>query len=206
MKFSHTKLELVRQNPGLAKDLLSKKDEHFNFSMNRAWVYAARKYHQAEKNKSVAFDYFENSVENNFKMNKVNIQKKTNLLIKLDNYFESYNQLEHEFYDYSNRITIDIQHGNIISGEIFRYDKTPNNGYAITLMDRENSIWANQLRFPLFQIHFSNVFKCPIDLIKVGTYNFEEEKHEYITYDEDTLRQAESEIRFISNEINKIQL
>lgn len=203
MKFSHTKLEQVRQNPELAKDLLSKKDEHFNYSMNRAWVYAARKYHQTENDKSAAFDYFENTVENNFKTNKSNNLKKANLLIKLDNYFENYKLLEFEFYDFSNRVTVDIQHGNIISGEIFRYDKIPNNGYAVTLLDRENSIWANQLRFPLFQIHFSNVFNCPADLIKVGVYNFESEVHEYITFDEITLRQAEIEIKHISNEINK---
>lgn len=204
MKFSHLKLEQIRHNPAAVKDVLSGQDGRF--SMNRVWYYAARRYHQSKQDKATAFNYFEDSVNEHFIANKANRLKKEHLLVKLNNYFENYKKLGYEFYDHSNRISIDINHGNIVSGEIFRFDKVPDNKYAVTILDRDDSIWVKELRYPLFQIYFSNLFNCPADDISVGVYNFEQEKHEYISYDELTLKQAENEIKYISSEINKINL
>jgi len=205
MKFSHLKLEKIRINPSGIRDILSVSDGG-RLSMNRVWFFAARKYHQSGGDRNFCMNYFDRMFDEKFVLNVANIRKKELLLDKLDQYINSYIDLKFEFYDYSNRISIDIDHGNMIGGELFRFDKTNEGGYAVTILDKENSIWANQLRFPLFQIHYSNVFDCPSELIKVGIYNFEEEKHEYITYDEVSLKTSEDEIKAISKEINNFKL
>jgi|GEM_PF-4783834 len=205
MKFSHIILEQIRQNPKGAKEILSA-DGGGRLSMNRVWFFAARKYHQSGNDRDYAFNYFENMFDSRFVSNSTNRQRKVELLNKLDNYIKDYQTQGFEFYDYSIRISVDIRYGNMIGGEIFRYDRVGESGYAITLLDKEDSLWAKELRYPLFQIHFSNLFQCPADNIKVGIYNFEKEVHEYISFDEATLKQTEIEVLHISNELNKIQL
>jgi len=74
MKFSHLKLEQIRNNPAAAKEVLSGQDGRF--SMNRVWYYAVRKYHQSNEDKAVAFNYFENSITDHFIDNKANKIKK----------------------------------------------------------------------------------------------------------------------------------
>lgn len=204
MKFSHLKLEQIRHNPAAVKEVLSGQDGRF--SMNRVWYYTVRRFHQSNEDKAEAFNYFENSITDHFIASKANGIKKEQLLVKLNNYFDNYKKLGFEFYDYSNRISIDINHGNIVSGEIFRFDKLPENKYAITILDRDDSIWVKELRYPLFQIYFSNVFNCPTENIKVGVYNFQKENHEYESFDEITLKQTEEEVKQISNELNKVRL
>lgn len=205
MKFSHLKLEQIRHNPAAAKEILAGQDGG-RLSMNRVWYFAARKFHQSGNDKNFAMNYFDELFDKRFVINQTNRQKKEGLLLKLDRYIENYNKLGFEFYDCSNRISIDIEHGNIISGEIFRFDRIFGNKYVVTILDKEDSIWAKELRYPLFQIHFSNVFNCPAENIRVGVYDFLNEEHEYITYDELSLKTSQDEIKAISTEINNSKL
>ncbi|MBV5283808.1 MAG: hypothetical protein JZU53_15415 [Paludibacter sp.] len=201
MKFSHTKLEQIRHNPGNIKQIIS--SGRGSFSKNSAWKFSIKKYHQKDSDKSFAFRHFEEMFDRNFVANNGNRLIKLELMEKLENYIEDYEKQKFEFYDYSNRISIDIEHGNMISGEIFRFDKTLN-GFAITLFHNDDSIWIKELRYPLLQIYFSNKFQCPAELIKVGVYNFIDEVHEYNTFDEITLQQSWEEITKLSDTINKI--
>ncbi|MDD4972086.1 MAG: hypothetical protein PHT07_21885 [Paludibacter sp.] len=203
MKFSHTKLEQIRNNPGNIKQIVS--DGRGSFSKNAAWKFSIKKYHQKDSNKDFAFRYFEEMFERNFVDNNANRIIKVELLEKLERYVEDYEKQKFEFYDYSNRISIDINHGNMISGEIFRFDKTEN-GFAVTLFHNDDSIWIKELRYPLLQIHFSDKLNCPAEFVKVGVYNFIDEIHEYNTFDELTLHQSWDEIVKISGEINRIVL
>jgi hypothetical protein len=205
MKFSHRYLEQIRYNPQNAKQII-KESEGGRYSMNRVWFFAARKYHQNDDDEKSACDYFQQSFDNHFVSNRLNEQKKNDLLGKLKNYIRDYSSLDFSFYDYSNRVSIDILHNNIVSGEVFRLDKTIAGGYAITLLDKDNSIWAKELRYPLLQVHYSNVFNCPTELIKIGVYNFEKESHEYQTFDIQTLDQTWKEVLDLSNKINKLVL
>jgi len=203
MKFSHLKLEQIRNNPGNFKQIVA--GSRGSFSMNKTWKLAIKKYHQANRDKELAFNHFEEMFDRNFVLNNQNRQRRELLLEKLERYISNYNTLGFEYYDYTNRVTIDINHGNVITGEIFRLDKTTD-GLVVTLFQNEDSIWIKELRYPLLQIYYSNTLQIPTDKIKVGIYDFAAEKHEYNTFDELTLIQAQNEVRNLSNEINRIVL
>ncbi|MHB9054872.1 MAG: hypothetical protein ACYC2P_01790 [Paludibacteraceae bacterium] len=204
MKFSHLMLEQIRRNPGSTKEILTNIGRG-SFSMNSAWKNAVKKYHQTDGNRHEAFQHFDRMFDKNFVLNDVNNRKKGLLIEKLDYYIENYNSLHFNYYNYSYRISIDIRHGNFITGEIFRLDKVKK-GYAVTIFQKEDHIWLNELRFPLLQIHYSNILNCPFDEVKVGIYNFEKNTHEYVVFDENTLRQAQQEAFNISNDINKVTI
>jgi hypothetical protein len=197
MKFSHAKLEQIRKAPKDFKNILGEKGQG-TMSINRLWQFAVRHYHQKKNDKNYAIMYFEDKCER-FVANAINRAKIDNHLSKLEKYIKSYNKLGYDYYDYSNRLSFDIGFDNFISGEIFRIDKKPDEGYAITLLwkDEEN-LWNDQLRFPVFQINYSDLFKCPVDAISVGVYDFNKEKHEYKTFDDYELKNAKKEIISIS--------
>lgn len=116
---------------------------------------------------------------------------------------KNYNKLGFEYYDYSNRLSCDIGFNNFITGEIFRIDKKPEEGYSITLFWKEDDFWDEQLRFPLLQINYSTLFKCPVDAISVGVYDFNKDKHENKTFDDYELKNAKKEIVNISKIISR---
>lgn len=196
MKFSHRNLEAIRQNPKNFKQILNSSGGRI--SMARYWQFAARRYHQSSNDDELAVNYLENNCLNHFVNNASNSGKIRKLIDKLHLYFEDYKKQNIEFYDYTNRISIDIQNNNFITGEIFRIDKKNDGGYKIALFSKLDSIWANELRFPLLQIYYSNLFECPTMDIEVGVYNLEKDKHEYLFFDEETLQQAWNEITQIS--------
>ncbi len=204
MKFSHIKLEQIRHNPDNVKEILTNSGSG-SFSMNSAWKNSVKKYHQSDGNREEAFKHFDAMFNRNFILNETNNRKKGVLMEKLEQYIKSYQLLKLEHYNYSHRVSIDIHHNNFITGEIFRLDKS-DKGYVVTLFQKEDKIWMGELRFPLIQIYYSNIFNCPVDDIKVGIYNFEKDAHEYLTFDEYALKSAQDEIYNLSNKINKILL
>ncbi|SHJ89093.1 hypothetical protein SAMN05444280_1382 [Tangfeifania diversioriginum] len=200
MKLKHRYLEQVRRNPQSVKQILQETSGGGK-TMVRCWDRAIGHYHKNEDSKS-ALSYL-NSALSNFNDNRTNNVKKDMLIEKFNNYTHEYLNLDFKNIKVNSRINIDIHHNNYLTGEIFRVDQTPENGFAITLMNRNDEIWATELRFRILQIYYSNIYKCPYDLIKVGVFNFEEELHEYTSFDEIELNQAWQEIIDISNKINK---
>lgn len=199
MKFSHRNLEAIRQNPVNFKQILGSSGGRL--SMARCWQFAARRYHQNDNDEEKAVKYLEDSCINQFVNNASNAGKIRVLVDKLYKYFKDYQKQNVNFYDYSNRISLDIQNNNFITGEVFRIDQKNNKGYKITLFSKQDTIWANELRYPLLQIYYSNIFECPVMDIEVGIYNLERDKHEYLCFDEETLQQAWNEVTQISSTI-----
>lgn len=117
MKFSHLNLEKIRQSPADVKAILA--GGNGRMSMNRVWTFAARKYHQTGGDRNFALNYFEESFDRNFASNDKNRAKKEELLLKLENYITEYLSLGIAFYDYPIRITIDINHGNLLMVSCF---------------------------------------------------------------------------------------
>lgn len=200
MKFSHTKLEQIRKAPENYKSILGEKGQG-RMSMGRYWQFAARHYHQEGSDMDFAVKYFKDRCRG-FVDNSINRTRINNHLSKLEKYIKSYNKLGFEYYDWSNRLSFDIGFNNFITGEIFRIDKKPKEGYAITLFWKEEEFWDDQLRFQIFQINYSNLFKCPVDAISVGVYDFNKDKHEYKTFDDYELKNAKNEILKISKIIS----
>jgi hypothetical protein len=198
MKLKHKNLELIRNAPELAMQF-SKDESTGGKSMIRYWDWAVGHFHH-EQNEAVAFKYLQNGIQS-FSDTKKNRDNGERLIKKLDMYIAGYQNLGFDYISSQSRLNMDIQHNNLLTGEIFRIDKTLENGYAITLLNRTDEIWAHQLRFRLLQIHYSNLYKCPHDLVKVGVYNFIKEEHEYVSFDDEELRDAWAEITGISKRL-----
>ncbi len=202
MKLKHRYLEQVRSNPKSALQI--SEQTAGGKSMVRYWDWAVGHFHK-EQDLDSGLDYLENGLSN-FNDNRANNTKREMLLNKFKNYAHEYLNLGFENIKTNGRLNINIQHNNFLTGEIFRIDRTSEEGFAITLMNRFDDIWTTELRFPLLQIYFSNYYKCAFDLIKVGVYNFEEEIHEYTSFDELDLNKAWEEIIKISKQINQVRL
>ncbi len=200
MRISHRNLEVIRKSPQSIKQIIGNNSPRT--SMARYWQFAIKKYH---KNNDIneAIDYFQSNCQQHFKDTKANQTQIFQLTDKINQYRADYLLLDFEYYDYSQRLSMDINYKNFLSGEIFRIDKKKEGGYAITLFEKDNELWSSELRFPLLQIHYSNIFKCPIDEISVGTYNLKTGKHQYINYDEYSLKTSWEEILNISRIISK---
>ncbi len=202
MRIKHRNLEQIRKNPQSASQVITPAQR--GKTMVRYWDWAVANFHKEQDAKS-ALAYLINGFSN-FNDNRANNQKQEMLIDKFNNYLDEYNNLNFVNIKTNSRLNIDIQHKNSITGEVFRIDKTPENGFAIALMSRTDDIWVTQLRFPLLQIYYSNYYKCPYDLIKVGIYNFEKEIHEYTSFEELELNHAWEEIIRISSKINQVKL
>lgn len=203
MKLKHRNLEQIRKAPELASQL-SKEEGIGGKSMVRYWDWAVGHYHQ-EQDFRVGLDYLQNGILS-FNNTKQNREKGEKLMKKLEKYVFSYSKLGFNYIGSNSRLNIDIEHNNSVTGEVFRIDSTKEGGYAITLLNRTDEIWAHELRFRLLQIHYSNIYKCPYDLVKVGVFNFEREDHEYVSFDDLELKSAWDEITGISSKINQFKL
>ncbi len=199
MRIRHIKLELIRKNPENYNTIVNGNGQP-RASMLRYWQFAARKYHQNDNDSKFAIKYLDDNLKSHFKPTTANISKILKLTNQLADYFTEYKKNKLNFYDSSNRISFDIGNGNFITGEIFRIDKKGNNFY-ITLFYKEDEIWENELRFPLFQIYFSNILKCPFDQIFVGVFNYIKLEHEYNSFDENKLNESLSEVKEIFKKI-----
>lgn len=198
MKIKHKNLELVRTNPSNAKILLS---ENYpgGKNMTRCWDRAISVYHK-EGSLDNAINYLQGQCLN-FANTKKNRDRTENLILKLIAYHKNYTQLKFLPQKVQGRLNMDIEYNNYLSGEIYRVDKT-NDGYAITLMLRQDKIWQNELRFPLLQRFYSDKFECPANKVKIGVYNYEKGIHDYTTYDQSTLNNAWEEMMKISQLVN----
>ncbi|WP_430972659.1 hypothetical protein [Sunxiuqinia rutila] len=203
MNIKHRNLEKVRKSPQ-AITQIAQGTTGGGKTMIRCWDHAVGFYHKEQDVKS-ARDYLLRRLSS-FNDNKKNNEWRDTLINKFDSYLNSYSELNFKNIKVNSRLKMDIQHNNSITGEIFRIDQTVDNGYAVTLQNRQDDIWAHEIRFPLIQIHYSNFFRCPYDLVKVGVYNFVQENHEYISFEEDDLNQAWDEILTISRKVNKINI
>lgn len=202
MKIKHKNLEAIKGDPKIASTL--GKETANGKSMVRYWDWAVSCFHH-EKDLRVALNYLEKGILS-FNDTKQNRNKGDKLLEALEIYAKSYNSLGFNYISSQKRLKIDIEQNNFLTGEVFRLDETLEGGYAITILQRQDSIWAHELRFKLFQVYFSNVYKCPYDLVKVGVYNVEKGIHEYISFEDNELNDAWSEVLELSKEINKFNL
>ena len=136
-------LERIRQSPEAVSQILNE-NKGRGKSMIRYWDYAVGHFHQ--KNLDFALGYLKQGFQE-FKDIKRNRDHASELMGKLERYALRYSKLGFEYVGSNRQLKIDIEHNNFITGEIFRIDKTPGGGYAITIMNRTDEIWGHELRY-----------------------------------------------------------
>lgn len=203
MKLKHSCLEQTRISP---KEGIESNNKEFKGgpTMIKAWYDTISCYHRTDDLQE-ALSYLHVALLR-FSDNAKNINKFNDLERKLYTYVEDYKRQNMQCQKAMCHLKMDISHNNVLTGQIMHIDKTEEGGYAIAIVSREDKIWTHELRFPLLQRHYSNIYQCPFDLVKVGVFNYEKGVHEYTSYDEVTLNSAWDEICELSNKINTLKL
>lgn len=194
MRISHRNLEAIRMNPKMASQILSGRGG--SNSIARNWQYKLKPYHTAGFNvEQVASDFYTYCL-GAFKNTRDNLAKMNDFRGRYPLYVNNYEEQKLSFLSFHSKIKFTIDEDNILSGEIFRVDKTKDGGFAVTLFwnNQESSIWANELRFPLLQKFYADKYGVTTDKVQVGIFDFENQSHEYITFDQESIEDALDEL------------
>jgi len=206
MRISHRSLEAIRRNPTLIFEL--GKGQRGSNSIARNWEYKLKPFHVSGVPIGQVANNFEAYCVGAFRDTKANLLKIGELYYRYPKYESDYQQQNFVFQDFHKNIRFNIAGDFILSGEVFRIDRTRNGGYAITLMwkNQESDIWAHELRFPVLQKLFADEFGVSTGKVKVGIFDFENVAHEYITFGKEAIEGAMSELHNIIEEIGKVAL
>lgn len=201
MRISHRNLEAIRRNPSFVFEL--GKGQGGSNSIARNWEYKLKPFHVSGVPIGQVANTFEDYCLRTFNNNKANLLKIEELYNRYPKYELSYRQQNLIFQDFHKNIAFNIEGDFVLSGEIFRIDKTRHGGYAITVIwkNQESDIWAQELRFPVLQKFYADLFGVSTNKVFVGIYDFENVSHEYITFDEETIEDAMKELQDIIKEI-----
>ncbi|PXY00855.1 hypothetical protein DF185_13230 [Marinifilum breve] len=201
MRISHRILETVRRNPTSVFEL--GKGQRGSNSIARNWEYKLKPFHVPGVSIGQVANTFEAYCLGAFNNNKANLKKIGELYDRYPKYELNYQQQNLVFQDFHKNIEFNIAGDFLLTGEIFRIDRTRNGGYAITVVwkNQESDIWAQELRFPVLQKFYADEFGVPTNKVQVGIYDFENVSHEYISFDEESIEDAMKELQNIIKEI-----
>jgi hypothetical protein len=194
MRISHRNLEAIRRNPKMALQIQSGRGG--SNSIARNWQFKLKPYHTAGFSIEQVANDFHSYCLGTFKNTRDNLSKINDLYDKYPSYVSNYKKQKLSFLSFHSKIKFTIDEDNILSGEIFRIDKTKNGGFSITLFwnNQESEIWATELRFPLLQKYYADKYGVTTDKVQVGIFNFENQSHEYITFDQESIEDALDEL------------
>lgn len=180
MKVRLADLNEIRTNMAAYRERLANPQarEFFNLSRFRALVYCVAYYHNNSNDLELAVKHLDEIYWRNFKQ-----QKSFEVLC---------DQLRHyalEFQATGNTVVkcrfntdVVLTHDIRLSGEIGRLDISASGGYAVWLLQKEAGDWQSDLRLPLLQGHFSDIWKVPEDQVTVGIYDFELGQHQFTVF------------------------
>jgi hypothetical protein len=90
----------------------------------------------------------------------------------------------------------------VISGQIPIVNRIDNDTYGVIFFTKEESLWEQELKYPLLQYHFSKtLYKCDLSQIFVGVYSFEDNRHYIQSFDRNTIILALNEVTDIASTI-----
>ncbi len=204
MRISHRKLEAIRNNPKLAAQIISKTGG--GKSIARYWQFKLKHFHTGKMTIDEVASAFSDDCILKFNNNPANNSKREEYLSRYPHYVSDYKSQNLFFRSFHTRESFMIDSECELYGEIFRIDRTAKGSYSITLFwnNQESEFWASELRFPILQKLFANKFNVSTDEIQVGIFDFENQSHEYNTFDKEAIEDALDELSGIIEEIGTI--
>ncbi|MEM7510674.1 MAG: hypothetical protein AAF388_07060 [Bacteroidota bacterium] len=196
MRVSHTQLEIARSDPRSYKSKTNSSEGFFKTGQYRYWQFATRNYH--DKGKDNAFQYLEEKFKEKFVLNARNKKRLEEFQYKLENYITDFEELNNSVVGRGTKISMDLGYSNSLSGEIAREDMKLNGSFEIFLFLKEESSWEDELRFPLIQAHYAQIFGVSNSEVAVGVYSFESDQHVSNVYSDTDVQAAVNEARKIS--------
>jgi|GEM_PF-2058595 len=199
-------LEEARTNTKEIVDRLSNQNRSFRgrYSKFQAWKNAAISYHKSKShNLNHIIASMENSLKKNFKTLKNNPKALQEYTDKLELYVEDHHRNNFHFIESINRFEIRIGKSNvIISGQIPIINMIDNNNYGVIFFTKKETIWEQELKFPLLQYHFAkSQYKCDLSQVFVGVYCFETDRHYIQSFNRNTIIHTLTEVADIASAI-----
>lgn len=199
-------LEESRVNTEKIVERLISKNKSFRgrYSKFQAWKNAAISYHKSKShNLNHIINIMENSMKKNFKTLKNNPKALRKYSDKLELYVEDHHRKNFHFIESISRLEIRINQSNIIvAGQIPIINMIDNNNYGIIFFTQKETLWEQELKFPLLQYHFAkSQYKCDLSQVFVGVYCFETDRHHIQSFNRNTITHALDEVVDIASTI-----
>ena len=175
-KFSITKLEAARTNPtDFAKNLKATAD-----GAQQGWPSqysclkdAINEFHK-QNDLSKSINYLEKRF-NRFADNPKNKKQLTNYINSLDFYIKSVKKNELGFLK-KETIEIILNSKSKMTGQIPLTFMNNKGGFSIYFFSKLTDGWENELKYPIIQNHFAELYGTDLDKIEVGIFSTEHNK------------------------------
>lgn len=197
MKIRLTDLEHVRSNPKAYRDILADSTENkrfFRMSRRRALHLSIYEYHRRGESVNLALIYLEDLYHRRFK----NEKYLTELEDQVEDYASEFRRHGNSVVEFKTNVSINIESGLQITGEIPRLDLVPQGGYEVLLFPTSTDNWTQELRYPLLQAHFSKKLGAPVEEMSVGIYDVDRARYETTRFTTDEIAAAHEELREIA--------
>ena len=197
MKIPHRDLEEARLNTSAYLRKLSDGVRlGFRPSLFRAWQLTIYRYHQTKNEAAAKAD-----LRQRFKQFASGARQFDDYCESLEKYFRDYQTLKHVVIDTAARISLNLGRDLDMVGEVSRLDVSLDGGYsALLIMSRRPANWEDELRMPLLQKYFAEMFSVSPQQTKVGIYVIDE-NHEFKSYSLNDIRDAELEARSLARRL-----
>lgn len=161
MKISHSELEACRKDPA---GWLAKSGGFARGGYASDVKLAISHFHKTGSHKAA-----QEKLEEYLKKY-VNAQKKQWARDTLDNYVVALDKSDWLVADTKLRLSLELGHGVVMSGEMSRIDVNPKSGQyqAVLLAESIDGNWKSELRWPLVQLAVSQKYSREIEEIAVG--------------------------------------
>jgi len=100
--------------------------------------------------------------------------------------------------DIKRRISVSINYGNSIGGEVTRVDFTSAGGYLGVLLGNKSDNWQSELRMPLIQFGLSQAYNRSITDFSVGVQNLDGSELETISFSSTNIKNALKKAELLS--------
>ena len=208
-KISITNLEKARMNPSkFGKSMLDGTLSSASFGgrpKSMKWHDAVMEYHNTS-DISKAVTRLENSFSNR-KDTAKNRREVEDLIIALDTYVDEYTKKGFIHFDKTINIDKQLSPRIKLSGWIWLLNMKSVGGYAgyIISKDVDSVNWMLELRFPIIQDYIANtLYGCQIEDVDVGVIDYTTGNHFTMSYSQEDINEALTELTEISSAIDKV--
>lgn len=200
-KISITKLEIARQNPKGFAAILKAGTLGQPFGGRAKYVRLQDSINHFHKTNDFAktLNYFNKSFSQ-YVDNAKNRKDQERYFNCLNDYVNEFKKKKYEFYNKEN-LKIELNSKVMITGQIPLVFKNKKGEYFIYFFAKDNEGWETELRFPIVQSYFSDVFEVETEEINVGIFSISENRFHEMSYSKKEIAKANKELKAMGQTI-----
>lgn len=204
MKISITKLETARKNPKAFVAAVKAGENSQSFGGRAKYIRFQDSINHFNKTNDFhkTVNYFNNSFSQ-YVDNTKNRKDQERYFNSLNDYVNEFKKKKFEFVKKEN-LKIELTERVMITGQIPMTFKNNKGECFAYFFAKDSEDWENELRFPIVQNYFRDIFKTELNNIHVGIFNISKNKFQEISFPEKEILKAEKELKTIGNIIHDV--